>query len=90
MVEHGNDLTTVKAEALAVFGDGAEAWLRRANRFLDGMTPLEMAQSPEGAAVVLSVLAQQSGQLHRPSMKRASTESSVCAPPDREDVDRNR
>ena len=37
---------TAKAEAYAVFGDGAEAWLQRPNRFFDSMTPLEVAQSP--------------------------------------------
>ncbi len=77
MTNTGIDLMTVRAKARAAFGDGAEAWLRRANRQLDGMTPLEMAQSPEGVEVVLSVLAQQSRHLPPPAMKTPSEASAT-------------
>ncbi len=80
MTERRIDLITVKAEARSVFGDSAEAWLRRSNRFLDSMTPLQVAQSPEGAAIVLRVLQQQAGLLHLSSTKCGSVGVPVAQP----------
>lgn len=49
-------LSNVEAEARKVLGESAASWLYRPHRLLDGMTPHELAQSPEGAWVVLRQL----------------------------------
>ena len=51
-----DSLLNVEAEAKKVLGDHAASWLYRPHRLLDGMTPHELAQSPEGAWVVLRQL----------------------------------
>ena len=56
MVARTDSFSRVEAEASRLFGDGASAWLRRPSRLLDGLTPYEVAQSPEGAWVVLAEL----------------------------------
>jgi uncharacterized protein (DUF2384 family) len=51
-----DSLSNVEAEARKVLGERAASWLHRPHRSLDGMTPHELAQSPEGAWVVLRQL----------------------------------
>jgi len=51
-----DSLSNVEAEAKKVFGERATSWLYRPHRLLDGMTPHELAQTPEGAWVVLRQL----------------------------------
>ena len=45
--------TAVVERAREVLGDGVQRWMTRQNRYLAGLTPQELAQSPEGARVVL-------------------------------------
>lgn len=49
-------LTTVEAEVASVIGPAAEGWMRTPNRLFDGLTPRELAQTPEGARVVVAEL----------------------------------
>ena len=43
----------VVERAREVLGDGVQRWMTRQNRYLAGLTPEELARSPEGARVVL-------------------------------------
>jgi hypothetical protein len=54
---------TVKIEVRKVLGDHASDWMARPTRVLDGIAPLELATSPEGARVVLHELSQASTPL---------------------------
>ncbi len=45
--------TAVVERAREVMGDGVQSWMTRQNRHLAGLTPEELARSPEGARVVL-------------------------------------
>jgi len=51
-------LLGVEAEARAVLGDHASTWMARPSRLLDGMAPVDLATSPDGARVVLHELRQ--------------------------------
>jgi len=46
-------LVGVASEARRLLGDRASKWMVTPSRSLDGMTPAELATSPEGARVVL-------------------------------------
>jgi Protein of unknown function (DUF2384) len=46
----------VRAKAVAVFGNDARKWLREPSMFLNGNTPLEMIQMPDGVQEVLDYL----------------------------------
>jgi hypothetical protein len=67
------DADTVETEARAAFGERAEAWLKRANRLLDGMSPRELAAMPGGAAVVLAALRKQARLAHLRAKKSPSS-----------------
>ncbi len=43
----------VAAEARKILGDGADAWMQRPSKLLDGMAPADLARSKDGARVVL-------------------------------------
>jgi len=73
MPEKNVDANTIEAEARAAFGDRAEAWLKRANRLLDGMSPRELAATPGGAAVVLAALRKQARLAHLRAKKSPSS-----------------
>ena len=49
-------LVGVACEARRLLGDRASEWMVTPSRLLDGMTPAELATSPEGARVVLHEL----------------------------------
>ena len=51
-----DSLSNVESEARKVLGERAASWLHRPHRCFDGMTPHELAQTPEGAWVVLRQL----------------------------------
>lgn len=73
MTEEKVDLGTIEAEARAAFGDRAEAWLKRANRLLDGMSPRELAATSGGAAIVLRALRKQARLAHLRAKKPESS-----------------
>jgi hypothetical protein len=54
-------LVGVASEARKLLGDRASEWMVTPSRLLDGMTPAELARSPEGARVVLHELRRASG-----------------------------
>jgi len=56
-------LLDVEAEAQKVLGDHASVWMVKPSRLLDGMTPADLATSPDGARAVLHELRQASGAL---------------------------
>ena len=56
MLRHSQSLATLEAEARQVLGDHASDWMVKPSRLLDGMTPAEVATSPEGIRVVLHEL----------------------------------
>jgi hypothetical protein len=43
----------VETEARKVLGDRASEWMRKPSKLLDGMAPAELANSSDGARVVL-------------------------------------
>jgi uncharacterized protein (DUF2384 family) len=43
----------VETEARKVLGDRASEWMRKPSKLLDGMAPAELANSRDGARVVL-------------------------------------
>jgi len=43
----------VTAEARKILGDHADDWMQTPSKLLDGMAPVELARSKEGARVVL-------------------------------------
>jgi uncharacterized protein (DUF2384 family) len=43
----------VEIEVRKVLGDRASEWMRKPSKLLDGMAPAELANSSEGARVVL-------------------------------------
>ena len=49
-------LLRLRAVAEAVIGSGAQRWLHQPNRALDGRTPLQVAATEMGAALVFDVL----------------------------------
>jgi uncharacterized protein (DUF2384 family) len=57
------NLLGVEAEARKVLGDGASVWMVKPSRLLDGMTPADLATSPDGARAVLHELRQASAPL---------------------------
>jgi uncharacterized protein (DUF2384 family) len=57
-------LRRLEAEAREILADRAERWMQRPNRFLDGLTPRELAQSSAGANLALAALHQQ-GTIYR-------------------------
>ena len=66
-------LLGVEAEAREVLGDGATDWMVRPSKLLDGMAPVDVATSPDGARAVLHELRRASVMLRaaRRSPKRA-------------------
>ena len=70
MPERRQAVLRVKAEAYRILGDKASEWMARPSRLLDGMAPVELAVSAEGARVVLHELNQASTPLRALSSKR--------------------
>jgi hypothetical protein len=64
-------LVGVASEARTLLGDRASEWMVTPNRMLDGMTPAELATSPEGARVVLHELRRFSSQIQATTGSRA-------------------
>ena len=56
MADRPQAILRVKAEAFRILGDDASEWMARPSRLLDGLAPVELATSPEGARVVLHEL----------------------------------
>ena len=56
LVEVNPARARVELEARGLLGDRASAWMVTPSRLLDGITPAELAASPDGARVVLHVL----------------------------------
>ena len=54
-------LVSVASEARRLLGDRASEWMVTPNRSLDGITPAELATSPEGAREVLHELGRPRG-----------------------------
>ena len=70
-------LLNVETEARRVLGDDAADWMTRPSRLFDGMTPADLAASPEGARAVLHELRQASTILRASGLrKRARTSAS--------------
>jgi len=65
MAARKETFSNVEAEAKERFGEGASNWLHRPSRLLDGLTPHELAQTPEGAWVVLRELRRNPGPINR-------------------------
>lgn len=49
-------LLSLELEARELLGDGASEWIVRPSKLLDGMTPAEVATTPEGEQAVLGEL----------------------------------
>lgn len=64
-------LVGVASEARRMLGDRASEWMATPSRSLDGMTPAELATSPEGARVVLHELRRASAIVQTSSASRA-------------------
>jgi uncharacterized protein (DUF2384 family) len=62
----------VEIEARKVLGDRASEWMRKPSKLLDGMTPAELANSSEGARVVLLELDRAKTPLRAVAGKRRS------------------
>jgi len=60
VVERRNSFLSVKAEAYRLLGDEASEWMVKPCRLLDGMAPVDLAGTPEGARAVLHELRQAS------------------------------
>lgn len=72
MVDRQQILSNVEAAAKSVLGDRAGEWMLRPSAVLDGMAPIELASSPEGARVILHELAQPSTRLRAKSWRSAA------------------
>jgi hypothetical protein len=70
MDERPQAILRVKTEAYRILGDGASEWMAGPSRVLDGMAPVELAISPEGARVVLHELNQASTPFRALSSKK--------------------
>jgi uncharacterized protein (DUF2384 family) len=64
-------LLRVEAEARKVLGDDAPIWMARPSKLLDGMAPVDLARSPDGARAVLHELRQASKALKASSAARS-------------------
>jgi hypothetical protein len=64
-------LVGVASEARKLLGDRASKWMVTPSRLLDGMTPAELATSPEGARVVLHELRRASATIEASTGSRA-------------------
>jgi uncharacterized protein (DUF2384 family) len=66
-------LLDVEAEAREVLGEGATDWMVRPSKLLDGIAPVDLAGSPDGARAVLHELRRASEALRasRRARKRA-------------------
>jgi hypothetical protein len=74
-------LVGVASEARRLLGDRASEWMVTPSQRLDGMTPAELATSPEGARVVLHELRRASAtiQAETGSRSRGPKGSSILA-----------
>jgi hypothetical protein len=66
------ELVSAASEARRLLGDRASEWMVTPSWLLDGMTPAELASSPEGARVVMHELRRASATIHLASGSRAS------------------
>ena len=63
-------LLDVEAEARKVLGDDASAWMARPSKLLDGIAPVDLATSPDGARAVLYELRQASTVLRASRLRK--------------------
>ena len=56
MRDRSSVLLSVKAEAHRLLGDHASQWMANPSRMLDGLAPVDLAISPDGARAVLHEL----------------------------------
>jgi len=64
-------LLRVEAEARKVLGDEAPVWMARPSKLLDGMAPVDLATSPDGARAVLHELQRASTALKASTAARS-------------------
>lgn len=62
----------VEIEVRKVLGDHAQEWMQRPSKLLDGMAPAELANSRDGARVVLLELDRAKTPLRAAARKRRS------------------
>jgi len=56
MSSHSQSLVALEALVRQILGDRASEWLVKPSKLLDGMTPAELAATPEDRQVVLQDL----------------------------------
>ena len=66
-------LQDVESEARKVLGDDASEWMARPNNLLDGMAPVDLATSPDGAQAALHELRRASAVLRASRLRRRRT-----------------